>query len=893
MPNRYWIGNSGNINDSAHWSDTDGGTGGASVPTSVDDIFFTSNSFNVASTITFNVSFNCLSMSWTDIGFAILWTVSQDISVYGDLLLHNNVSLSTNIKTLFFKAIDSRTITTNNVNLNINLNFNGVNGSWTVLDNITCLSITATNGSIDTNNVTVNCTVLNTSTGTKTINLGNSIVNCSAVNFNPTANLTFNCGTSTINIDGGTIFHTASKVYYNVNITLYNFNFALSLSATFNNLTLIGTDNYNCLFTLGASLIINNLFTITGYSPTKRVSIFGGSLGNRYSITSANNNFINCDFRDINGLGTGNWNLSSGEFGNCGNNLNITFRDGINKYYYGASGSFTDDNWYTEPNGGGVKTTIPLGQDTAIFNENSIPENGSLTLNLISYGGLDFLNTANNITITLNSNIVVKGNLAFNPTTIISGNYSISMFYHTGTINLNNVTLYSLGFASYSNYTCLSDIYLNSVTSCLSFGNGSFNLNGFNLELEGYVSIGGTGARFNMGSGIITSHYTNASTSAIGSVYSNIFNCTQATIILDPAYPTGNVLLWIHSYTKIKKLIFKNSNTGILKFKQNHNIEEFIVEKGKTFYIDPNFTLTCDKITLNSELGYPITIGTNGAGTSTLAYTGTNDLQFNYLNISNSISSSGKLYAGYTSTDGGGNTGWIFGEIFLPIQIFYNYCDNRWYEPETLTQYSRILSDGGSVVDLYSMNTFIAGLKTLGLYNNLLACWDARFGVKKDGSNAVSKLYDLSSYNRDASQLTGSYQPIWESNVWNDRSAILFDGGDYLDLLGMTFSNHSVVISFNKLGGGTAREGLASGSDGYRLVVESNAFRVQRSVTNLYYGPISPDNTWMDINYNLGGTGTLGRLGEGAGIRLAGYISRLYIFNISLTTDQAAQIKLL
>ena len=44
MAARYWIGGTGNWNDTAHWSTTSGGVGGASVPTEADDVVFDSNS---------------------------------------------------------------------------------------------------------------------------------------------------------------------------------------------------------------------------------------------------------------------------------------------------------------------------------------------------------------------------------------------------------------------------------------------------------------------------------------------------------------------------------------------------------------------------------------------------------------------------------------------------------------------------------------------------------------------------------------------------------------------------------------------------------------------------------------------------------------------------------
>jgi hypothetical protein len=47
LVNRFWIGNGGTWIDTAHWSDTDGGAGGFSVPTYGDTVRFTANSFSI------------------------------------------------------------------------------------------------------------------------------------------------------------------------------------------------------------------------------------------------------------------------------------------------------------------------------------------------------------------------------------------------------------------------------------------------------------------------------------------------------------------------------------------------------------------------------------------------------------------------------------------------------------------------------------------------------------------------------------------------------------------------------------------------------------------------------------------------------------------------------
>lgn len=105
----------------------------------------------------------------------------------------------------------------------------------------------------------------------------------------------------------------------------------------------------------------------------------------------------------------------------------------------------------------------------------------------------------------------------------------------------------------------------------------------------------------------------------------------------------------------------------------------------------------------------------------------------------------------------------------------------RWFtsqfDADAIAQRARIVADGGEVIDFSAMQSFIRGLKDLGLYGNLLACWDARFGIKKDANAKASKWYDISTINRDAIQNTGSAQAIWQADTGADsKPSILFNG---------------------------------------------------------------------------------------------------------------------
>src|SRR3990167_2684571 len=88
MANRFWIGGTGNTNDTAHWSETSGGSGGASVPGSTDDAKFDANSFSAgSSTVTLSGTFNVKSIDFTGATNNPIFTGTSSMTVNGDLTL--------------------------------------------------------------------------------------------------------------------------------------------------------------------------------------------------------------------------------------------------------------------------------------------------------------------------------------------------------------------------------------------------------------------------------------------------------------------------------------------------------------------------------------------------------------------------------------------------------------------------------------------------------------------------------------------------------------------------------------------------------------------------------------------------------------------------------------
>lgn len=100
--NRYWVGGSGIWHDPAHWSTTSGGAGGASVPTSANDVYFNAQSFSADGQYVANLSTDlemyCKSITFANIDDTIdfnfttgtpggIWTQAR-------LIVYQNLTLS-------------------------------------------------------------------------------------------------------------------------------------------------------------------------------------------------------------------------------------------------------------------------------------------------------------------------------------------------------------------------------------------------------------------------------------------------------------------------------------------------------------------------------------------------------------------------------------------------------------------------------------------------------------------------------------------------------------------------------------------------------------------------------------------------------------------------------
>ncbi len=354
MANRYWVISGGtgtglwNPTNTNNWSATSGGAGGASVPTSADNVFFDANSFNGAaqSVSIQNGTGNCLSMDWTGVTNNPLLTGGSTLNIAGNLTLSAAMTSTHNASFVFNATSPGKTITTNGVSLNNNFSFNGGGGGWTLQDALTIGGAITQGGSntLDFNGKAVSCgdfTISGVSTGTFTF--GTSVITCSGNVTFGSAGVTLIPGTSNIVMTG------ATKTFAGFGLTFNNVTFSgtptnITGSNTFNILTLNKGKVLN--LTSGttqtvASLVCNG----TTASPSTLQAVTATSAAT-IALPAARHFIRHTSIKDITVTGATTTTSIAGT--NVSGNTGITF---VTKFELGRIKNDGSFNWYSAATG--------------------------------------------------------------------------------------------------------------------------------------------------------------------------------------------------------------------------------------------------------------------------------------------------------------------------------------------------------------------------------------------------------------------------------------------------------------------------------------------------------------------------------------------------------------
>jgi hypothetical protein len=511
---RYWVGGTGNWNDTARWSTSSGGAGGADLPRSHDDVVFDSLSNATAYTATVNAitgGNRCKALT-------VAGPLVGNVTLAGStaLFIHDDITLpATALTRTYTGAITltgtgaGKTITTNGVTLASAITVDGVGAEWALADalNMGSSAITVTNGSFDTANYSLTFgTLASNNTNARTIDLGSSTVTTSgAPNFGPTessrANLTFTAGTSQINISFGSgNINANNQIFYNVSFTSTSIStVTINGANTFNNLTVAGQTSAGVgALSLTADQTINGTLTLSaGTNATMRTFVQSDTIGTTRTLTcAAVASLTDIDFRDITIAGAAAP-VSGTRLGDCKGNSGITFVAGADKYRnFAGTDNWSAVGWATSSGGAVSNDNFPLAQDTCIFEAGSPNSGAAVNLNAsYNIGTIDMsARTTNTMTLATSSNTpAIYGNWINGTGVTISGTGTLT-FAGRGSQTITSAgRTFTQGFTidTPSGSVTLQDAFeTNRNTSvAVSLNSGTFDANGYNVTISG--STGG------------------------------------------------------------------------------------------------------------------------------------------------------------------------------------------------------------------------------------------------------------------------------------------------------------------------------------------------------------------------------------------------------------------
>jgi hypothetical protein len=497
MADRYWVGGTGtwSSTNTANWSTSSGGAGGASVPTAADNVIFDAGSDAGGTFVVTMANSPRLCNDFTASGLDFTMTLagtSVGLTVSGSLEFPATNFTRTYTGTTTFNATTTgKTITTNGVSISTT-NFNGVGGEWTLGSAYIygVGSITVTNGTFDTSASNYAVTVLSfssTNSNIRTINLnGSTVTLVSSWNMSTSANATVNAGTSTISMSASSaVFNGGALTYYNVQFTSTTSTTStksITGANTFNNLTIATIATAGCnRISISADQTINGTLTATGSDGNRRMFVSSNTTGTARTLTcAAIAAMTDVDFRDITIAGVAAP-LSGTRLGDCNGNTDITFGAGVDKYWnLAGGGNWSSTAWATSSGGAVANTNFPLVQDTVIIENTGLNTSATVTINApYNIGIFDMSTRSNAMTLsifvpTFYDNLIY--NSAITPsgtTTITFSNRSIKTFDSAGKTFDNPITIDAPG----GGIQLINNNFVTGVTKLTTLTQGTLDLN--------------------------------------------------------------------------------------------------------------------------------------------------------------------------------------------------------------------------------------------------------------------------------------------------------------------------------------------------------------------------------------------------------------------------------
>ena len=866
MANRYWVGGTGTWDSTTttNWSATSSGTGGASVPTATDSVFF-----DQAGPYTVTLSGNIYSLDFTVSAANVTFTsASSTTTVYGSISFNATTTWASTSANTYIQTQGNTggTITTNGVVLNnttiyIGLTTTASTGIWTLGSALTVTyssgggSIGINAGTFDTAGYNVTCSVFSSNTTqtrtlyfrTSTITFG---VNVSGDHFSFTSSgLTFNCGTSTLvqGVQGGTI-RAPNQTFYNI-ISNTSSSLGLSQDMTVNNLTFLSISNGYRTLSVSGKLTINGTLSLSNsgtVNPRNRILVTGSQGNtNSYIVINSAPTLVDVDFKGTQVSGTAAP-ISGTRLGNQGNNSGITFSTPKTVYLYKTPGntSYNDVYWATTSSGTTSDLNFPLPQDIAIIDNNSVSTGSTIFIDGVHVlPTLDLSSRTIPVTLTLQATTSIFGNLITRSGithNVSATNYQLKFIgqQKTQSIICGGASIFPINIDAPGGTVILADAF--STFGDLGITRGTFDSAGYSITAGGnlysngiYSSTSAFRRIFFRSSTInlpyfgIDFNYTNkllfdagTSTINLNGASSNISNNDPTPLTFYNANYNYNAGTSALAYNIIGPLVFNNltiqaltqSVGTILK----HIIGDSLTVNGTLTFANTNATRRIQLLSSANNTQRTLTINAFNAGVS--------DVDFRDIKIAGAAANTSITRAG----DCGNNSGITFPAaktVYWNLAGNVSYSSTGWATtsggtPDVnnfpLAQDTAIIDNTGSAGTLaidaaWNIGNFDASARTSAMSLKLNSFSPVLYKDFKLGSG-ITTIYGQS---YTSFQISGTGLQTFTSNgVTLNWNIYLYNTGTFKlnDALTMPQS----VLSFN-----SGSSGSTFDANGYSVTVAS------------------------------------------------------------------------
>jgi len=710
----YWIGNSGNWNDPAHWSTSSGGAGGVScLPSAFTNVHIDSNSFSSpGQTITVDSSekIYCRNFEWTNVqsGSAFFSEDSlSKLSIYGSLNLVYPINFNFRGSIVLRSDAFGNTIHTGNNLLNCEQFITDAFPTSTfILDDSLKVKgdVLTLSGNLLFSGNYLSCRYLNSS---------NSNLNGSTVELLDGFTGHFNGYGAKVYIHGSTQKLTA---------TIHDFSGYIWMIECFGNLQVLspldaskiilhGNSTFNEAI-IADTVIFNSPGKILGFTADLTYQInyleANGDCNQLISILGAGNftNLIDISDAQISYAFISNFpvtgNITVYNCKNHGGNTNVNFSSAPAKniYWIGGSGRWDDPNHWSLTSGGPPATCAPTIDDHVFFDANSFTAFGQYVYVPQSFyrgcGSMDWTGAAYTPTMifdTLDIGIFyMTGSLTLIPQ-MNWENRGLIEYGRTisgGTITSSGHDLSSAGIIFRTDgmfgYSLLDSL---TCSGFLALYNGKFNSTNQSIHAgriittysspypiqaflgSSYIKLDGE-LHLNNSSGTQLLYLDSATIEAnLAEIHDSLCTIGSLTIHFE-YYGAGN-------YGHIKKLIIKGD--AWLSDNAKFKLDTLLVNNpGFTVYIIDS--LTADYVAINGDQGCEkwCTIQSNSTQNASLIVS-TGFVFADYVALKSISAAGGAIFVADHCRDLGNNTGWSINSISGNKDYYWINGKGHWSDP--------------------------------------------------------------------------------------------------------------------------------------------------------------------------------------------------------------------